>query len=163
MGKRDVQKLFEKQISTGKAKWYVKTRSTAQEMPDDYAESLQREQDRERRERFGTDLLSTKRIDNSLPRHLKIDIFEQINDIVKNGGLKADEIYLLKADKNKPDKGLKNGSCNVTACQKPGATFFNKSTKKYYCCDCAREINWPGGRQETFELYGTYLLCEHED
>jgi hypothetical protein len=31
----------------------------------------------------------------------------------------------------KPDKGVKGGSCNVTACQKPGAMYYNKSTKKY--------------------------------
>lgn len=60
----------------------------------------------------------------------------------------------------KPDKGKKNGSCNVTACQAPGALYFNKSTKKYYCKRCADEINWPGGRALTRELYGTDLLCE---
>lgn len=63
---------------------------------------------------------------------------------------------------NKLDKGEKNGSCNVTACQKPGATFFNKSTGKYYCQDCAKEINWGGGRLDTFKLYGVPLLCEEE-
>lgn len=60
----------------------------------------------------------------------------------------------------KPDKGLKNGSCNLTACQKPGARYYNKSTRKYYCADCAREINWPGGRADCMRLYGVPLLCE---
>jgi hypothetical protein len=64
--------------------------------------------------------------------------------------------------KNKPDKGKKNGSCNVTACQQPGAEYFNKSTKKYYCAACAREINWPGGRADTKALYGVELLCEKD-
>jgi len=59
-------------------------------------------------------------------------------------------------------KGIKNGNCNVTACQKPGATFYNKSTEAYYCADCAEQINWPGGRAEVMELYGTPLLCEEE-
>jgi len=60
----------------------------------------------------------------------------------------------------KEDKGLKNGSCNVTACQEPGAIYFNKSTKKYYCRNCADAINWPGGREDCMALYGVPLLCE---
>lgn len=64
---------------------------------------------------------------------------------------------------NKPDKGEKNGSCNMTACQKPGANYFNKSTQRYYCEACAEEINWPGGRADTMALYGVPLLCERED
>ena len=58
------------------------------------------------------------------------------------------------------DKGLLGGSCNVTACQRPGAFMYNKSTKAYYCHDCATEINWPGGRELTMEIYGRPLLCE---
>ena len=42
---------------------------------------------------------------------------------------------------NKPDKGEKNGSCNRQACQKPGAVYFNHSTKRYYCEGCATLIN----------------------
>jgi len=41
----------------------------------------------------------------------------------------------------KPDKGLLNGSCNRRACQKPGATWYNKWTYAHYCKDCARLIN----------------------
>jgi hypothetical protein len=40
--------------------------------------------------------------------------------------------------------------------------WFNKSTEAYYCEDCAREINWPGGRADTMRLYGVPLLCELE-
>jgi hypothetical protein len=61
---------------------------------------------------------------------------------------------------NKPDKGLKGGSCNITACQQPGANYYNKSTKRYYCAHCAKEINWPGGRKDTMALYGVPMLCE---
>ena len=66
---------------------------------------------------------------------------------------------------NKPDKGLKNGSCNVTACQKPiaNASYFNKSTKAYYCAECAEGINWEGGRADVMKLYGVPLLCELEE
>ena len=41
----------------------------------------------------------------------------------------------------KPDKGQLNGSCNREACQKPGAVWFNRSTRQYYCPTCAHEIN----------------------
>lgn len=57
-------------------------------------------------------------------------------------------------------KGAKAGNCNVTACQEPGAVYFNKSTRAYYCAHCAGEINWPGGRKDTFALYGTEYLCD---
>ena len=60
-------------------------------------------------------------------------------------------------------KGVKGGNCNRTACQKPGAIYYNKSTEKYYCKCCADEINWPGGRSDTMRLYGTELLCELDD
>ena len=40
----------------------------------------------------------------------------------------------------KPDKGRMNGSCNRTACQQPGASWFNTSTRAYYCEPCARDI-----------------------
>jgi hypothetical protein len=62
---------------------------------------------------------------------------------------------------NKEDKGLKNGSCNVTACQEPGAIYFNKSTRAYYCQDCAKEIN-KYNRVDCLRLYGTPLLCEKD-
>lgn len=42
---------------------------------------------------------------------------------------------------NLNSKGLWKGACNRTACQKPGALYFNSSTRKYYCFDCATLIN----------------------
>lgn len=40
-----------------------------------------------------------------------------------------------------PQKGLFNGRCNITACQKPGAVFFNTGTNAYYCRECAADIH----------------------
>jgi hypothetical protein len=46
------------------------------------------------------------------------------------------------------DKGRFNGSCNVTACQQPGAAWYNSSTRAYYCASCAREINYWSKRDD---------------
>lgn len=61
-----------------------------------------------------------------------------------------------------PDKGLRNGSCNRTACQAPGATWYNLSTRAWYCGECAGMINWAGGRKDTQRLFGTDLLCTQD-
>ena len=39
-------------------------------------------------------------------------------------------------------KGDKNGICNRFHCTKTPAVYFNISTSKYYCKDCAEEINY---------------------
>lgn len=57
------------------------------------------------------------------------------------------------AEKEKAElKGKRNGNCNVTACQKPGATWWNTSTRAYYCPHCAREINRWSKHDEGFEI-----------
>lgn len=42
---------------------------------------------------------------------------------------------------DKTDKGKKGGSCNRRACQRPGAAFYNQSTRAWYCPPCAHKIN----------------------
>jgi hypothetical protein len=54
------------------------------------------------------------------------------------------------------DKGLLNGSCNRSACQKPGAVYYNHSTRAYYCADCADMINKMN--PESHQIYG-HDLC----
>lgn len=39
-------------------------------------------------------------------------------------------------------KGQYLGLCNVSACQKPGADYWNLSTRFWYCRDCAEKINY---------------------
>jgi hypothetical protein len=53
---------------------------------------------------------------------------------------------------NRPDKGKIHGSCNVTACQRPGATWFNTSTRAYYCEPCARDITDFTKRADGFHI-----------
>jgi hypothetical protein len=58
-------------------------------------------------------------------------------------------------------KGKFNGSCNRTACQKPNATYYNHSTRKYYCKKCANMLN-DYNRKEAFELFGHDLCTKGE-
>jgi hypothetical protein len=46
----------------------------------------------------------------------------------------------LVGHKPEKDKGEAGGSCNRTACQRPTAVFKH-SNGKYYCGQCARDIN----------------------
>lgn len=55
------------------------------------------------------------------------------------------------------EKGTFNGKCNRTACQKPGAIYFNHSTRAYYCEECAEMIN-DMNRQDAYRLFG-HDLC----
>ena len=48
---------------------------------------------------------------------------------------------MTQADKVHPKGQYFNGSCNVTACQKPGAQYWNTSTRAFYCAKCAKQIN----------------------
>lgn len=60
-------------------------------------------------------------------------------------------------EKLNPDKGLKGGSCNRTACQAPGANYYNHSTEKYYCRRCAEDLNI-ANRFDAHKMYG-HDLC----
>lgn len=65
---------------------------------------------------------------------------------------------------DKPDKGEYAGSCNRRACQKPGATWFNHSTRRYYCANCAWELNNdPFNKRDAQELYGHDLCTDGPD
>jgi hypothetical protein len=57
----------------------------------------------------------------------------------------------------KSDKGFFKGSCNRTACQAPGATWYNHSTRVYYCPACARLIN-SVNVSDALRLFG-HALC----
>ena len=54
-------------------------------------------------------------------------------------------------------KGEKGGLCNRTACDNPDASWYNHSTKKYYCSSCAGLINYYN-RADAYELFG-HELC----
>lgn len=57
-------------------------------------------------------------------------------------------------------KGEKGGNCNRTACQSPGAYWYNHSTLKYYCERCARMLN-NANHDDAQRLIG-HDLCTYE-
>ncbi len=60
---------------------------------------------------------------------------------------------------DKSDKGLKGGSCNRQACQRPGANYFNHSTRAYYCKTCADWLNTDKFNREYAEKNFGHPLC----
>lgn len=64
---------------------------------------------------------------------------------------------MLAEQSNLKLKGVFEGNCNRTACQKPDAIWFNHGTHLYYCRLCALKIN-AVNRKESRELYG-HDLC----
>lgn len=54
-------------------------------------------------------------------------------------------------------KGDFKEECNRTACNNKHADYYNHSTKKYYCGECARKIN-VGNFNDSMRLFG-HVLC----
>ncbi len=54
-------------------------------------------------------------------------------------------------------KGDLNGECYRTACSNKWARYFNHSTEKHYCIQCARLIN-DVNRKDAIAMYG-HDLC----
>lgn len=50
------------------------------------------------------------------------------------------------------EKGRLNGLCNRSACLRPGATWFNTSTRAYYCRPCAQDITSFAKRADGFHI-----------
>lgn len=61
------------------------------------------------------------------------------------------------------EKGEFNGKCNITSCQKPNsATWFNHSTRKYYCSSCAHRLNNDEyNKRDALRMFGHELCTEH--
>lgn len=55
------------------------------------------------------------------------------------------------------DAGTYNGPCYRTACQAPGAKWWNSSTRKFYCVICASLIN------NACRQYKEEPLCEYRE
>jgi len=74
-------------------------------------------------------------------------------------------VGVIELSPTKPDpdlKGVFNGNCNRTDCQKPGATWYNHSTQRYYCPHCADMIN-DANRDWAIDQLGHDLCTERKD
>jgi len=66
-------------------------------------------------------------------------------------------------------KGVEGGNCNRTACQGPNAVWYNRSTKKFYCRNCALTIQQEENNfaarsgQRAFMLFPDALLFDSND
>lgn len=63
---------------------------------------------------------------------------------------------------SKPGKGEFYGECNRTACSNYYATFYNHSTKKYYCPSFAAKIN-RYNRADATRIFGHDLCIEKSE
>ncbi len=69
--------------------------------------------------------------------------------------------------KQKPGKGVRGENCNRTACQGPGATWYNFGSLAWYCRHCADLINRESRRMGEgnilFHLSHSFVLRDRED
>lgn len=79
------------------------------------------------------------------------DAYEKYVFTISTDDFKA----LPKTPENKGEKGK---NCNRTACQTHGATWYNLSTRAYYCAECALLIN-EANMMDAVKLYGHPFLC----
>jgi lysine/ornithine N-monooxygenase len=59
------------------------------------------------------------------------------------------------------EKGTHGHECYRTACKNSPATYFNQSTHKYYCAECASTIN-ELNRADAMQLFKSELCIEAE-
>jgi len=82
-------------------------------------------------------------------------------------GVHMSKAYMDNLQTDKPElegKGEKGKLCNRTACQAPGAYWYNHSTQAFYCGTCADLINQDKfNRADAERLYGHPLLTLDPD
>jgi len=57
-------------------------------------------------------------------------------------------------------KGEFGQECNRRVCQNKPAIWFNLSTRKYYCPDCAERINFENRNDQFVKKHGGFLCVE---
>lgn len=93
-----------------------------------------------------TEAMSATRLKWGEPGHSKGYTVGEQDDgsYVDRDGVRLSKAYRdnLEVTKGQLEgKGLKGQRCNRTACQAPGAYWYNHSTRAYYCGTCADLIN----------------------
>jgi len=75
--------------------------------------------------------------------------------------LLKDILDLEESEVNSETKGAFGGLCNRQACLSPGATWFNRSTQRYYCAKCGYQLNC--ANPDAQELYNGPLCVKSEN
>jgi hypothetical protein len=57
-------------------------------------------------------------------------------------------------------KGVLNGNCNRVSCQQPNADWYNHSTQRHYCVNCAATLN-NVNHYDAMEMFGHALCTPH--
>lgn len=96
--------------------------------------------------------------------HPELEAFQRQGRVERPGSSSLTLVPLssrrLTIEGQEPDpklKGLFEGNCNRTACQKPDAVWYNCATEKYYCTKCAKMIN-DMNHEDSLRLFG-HELC----
>lgn len=76
---------------------------------------------------------------------------EFVNDVIVPKRSPREE-HAFKQKNPVTNKGEEDGACNVTACQKPHASYYNKVMHKWYCRDCAIKIE-SAARRDNMSFY----------
>lgn len=96
---------------------------------------------------------------SNLSRSQRDSIEWRVQRLVKAGKIKPEQIGLPPIEETviEPSKGDYNVECNRTACSNKNAVFYNHSTQKHYCDDCAEMIN-TANHADAMRMYG-HELC----
>ena len=85
------------------------------------------------RQQFNLGMEQERKANEILKRHLERDEIDQLSTSDRTTAM-----YDL-AERNER-KGKRGGDCNVTQCQKPGASCWNPPMSAFYCYKCAYDI-----------------------
>lgn len=69
-----------------------------------------------------------------------IDMSKSIEELTQGMDCMERHNFMYKYAEQNLSKGKKGGSCNVTQCQKKGASCYNKGMSAYYCEKCWTDI-----------------------
>lgn len=79
------------------------------------------------------------------------------------GSYRGNSEGTAKAKPMPADKGKYLGSCNRSACLRPGATWWNHGSYAYYCGSCARELNEDVvNKRDAQQMFGHNLCTNGE-
>lgn len=70
----------------------------------------------------------------------QIDMKKPLDELTEGMHTGERHNFMYEYAKQNKKKGEKGGCCNVTQCQKEGASSYNGATNAYYCSKCWRDI-----------------------